>query len=202
MGKSIYVDLEDVVINWAKVFEETRDMTGYKKNARSKGSFEDCNGAYTVQVELTEEAVQQLEEAGSAKEYRDGKGNIKDEAKFVKKHEVYNKDGEVIPFLSGPPEVARADGTPWDIHEDGLIGNGTTAVVRIEVYDMGDGETSTKLAGIQVVDLVEYDGDFTPRPKGFADRSGNKTKAAPAKKKPASKPSKKTEEIPDDDIPF
>ena len=29
-------------IEWAKIFEDTRDMTGYE------GAYEECNGAYTV----------------------------------------------------------------------------------------------------------------------------------------------------------
>lgn len=167
------LDLEGT-FHWAKVFDFNRDMVGYKKNPRAKGAYEDCNGAYSIQVDLTDQSRNLLEKSGSSKELYDRDGTPK-QVKFIRKHSVYNASGEEIPAFGGAPAVFKADGvTRWNPEEDGLIGNESKGVVRIEVYELGEGsgEYGTRLKAVQVVDHVAYESD-TPRQREepFKDRS-------------------------------
>jgi hypothetical protein len=106
-------------IEWAKVFETNRDMTGYE------GAYVDFEGAYTVQQILSKDEYAKLQAAGTQKKpnqkrLMDGELMIK----FERKHKITSRDGKVIPQAGGAPKVMNADGTAWDKEVNGLIGNG------------------------------------------------------------------------------
>lgn len=190
MAKQKVVKIQGIA-QWAKVFEENRDMEGFE------GVYEEVDGAYTIDIFLDEENEAKLQRAGSAKQPKkpsesdyDAEGN---KYHFVRKHEG--------PFAEagGPPKVLHADGTVWDFDEDGTIGNGSTVELTLVVYptkipskklpkdQWRDGVNGTRLEKVKVLEHVEYvpdDEEEEEEPK--------------VSKKTASK---KTEDL-DSEIPF
>jgi len=126
---------------WAKLFEHNRD-----KNE----DFHGPGGAYTVDVLLEKDQLDIVTKSGSRL-----KPKMVDEGiviRFKRKH--IHPAG--IDELGGPPRVADKDKNLWD--EGTLIGNGSIGKVYFTVYEtkMGNG---TRLEGVQVTDLVEYEVD-------------------------------------------
>lgn len=219
-SNTTYLELP-VTFEWAKVFSENRDKTG------PNNAYEGFGGAYTVDCIMSKEVFQQLEDAGSQKtpsvQNKDGKwlgerqwktkeqgisyvdaldNATEVKVKLMRKHEA--------PFTyGGPPQVAHADGTPWDINDDGLIGNGSKGIAYVSVYQAG-GLMGTRLDGIQVMELVEppardSDDDYVPQFR-IPNRTGQTTApkaqepAGKVKKEPAKKPA--LEDDLNDILPF
>lgn len=216
-SNTTYLELP-ATFEWAKVFPENMDKTG------PNNAYVGHGGAYTVDLILTKEVYQQLEEVGSQKspslKTKSGKWlgekqwktreqgisyvDALDEAdevkvKLIRKHEAPYTYG-------GAPQVAHADGTAWDLRTDGLIGNGSKGIAYVSVYQAG-GLMGTRLDGIQVLELVEppprEDGeDYEPRGFRIPDRTGQKEAPKPqepvgkVKKEPAKKPDMVEDEIP------
>jgi len=139
-----FIDLEGTAY-WARVFEDNRDMTGYKPSPDVEGAYENCGGAYTVDLYLEPDQADKLKDAGSAK-----KGSIDEngfKVRLIRKHEG--------PFeaASGPPKVVKDDGTPWDFEDDGPIGNGSKVKVRVSVYPTKM-QPGTRLESMKVVEHV------------------------------------------------
>ena len=134
-------------IEWAKVFENTRDMQGYE------GAYEECQGAYTVNQILDKEQFDKLKSAGSMKKPNQKRlleGELM--VKFERKHLVTTKDGRVIEQAGGAPKVTDADGQPWDVDINGDIGNGSIAEVAnlITSFQGSDGKTYSRTSLISV----------------------------------------------------
>ena len=145
-------------IEWARIFEDNRDMNGYE------GMYEDCEGAYTVVQVLTKAEYEKLKKAGSQKkpiQSRMMDGVIA--VKFERRHLVKNKAGDIVAKAGGAPKVIGPNGQPWT-QEDGLIGNGTTAEITnlIQTFDVTDetGKKSrvsrTSLSKVKILELIEY----------------------------------------------
>lgn len=209
-SNTTYLELP-AIFEWARVFPENMDKVG------ANNAYAGTNGAYTVDVILTKDVFQQLEDAGSQKtplvkgkddkwiseknwrSKEQGKSYLDalDEAEHVKVKLVRKHDA---PFTyGGPPQVAHADGTPWSFRDDGPIGNFSKGIAYVSVYEAG-GLKGTRLDGIQVMELVEYerpepDGDDDYQPRGF--RIPDRTKGA---EKPKAKAPAK--QIVEDEIPF
>lgn len=170
---------------WAKVFEQNREREGWK------GAYKKHGGATEIDVIMDRENRDILEDSGSqtkAKKQEDGRYK----AKFHRKWEA--------PFTyGGAPQVAKADGTYWDINEDGLIGNGTTGIVFLCVYDTQAGR-ATRLDGVQVLHHVPYvsDKEYTPPGPRFKDYSSEVEK----EEGPVKKSAYKRTVIEDDELPF
>lgn len=146
-------------IEWAKIFENNRDMTGYE------GSYVPFDGAYTLQQILSKEEYEKLQAAGTQKKpnqkrLMDGELAIK----FERKHKVTRKDGTELPQAGGAPKVTDADGSPWS-EDKGLIGNGSTAEVTnlITTFKGGDGKmySRTTMTGVKIIEhkMVEEKAD-------------------------------------------
>lgn len=142
-------------IEWAKIFENNREMSGYE------GIYEACDGAYTVVQVLDKEEFEKLKKAGTQKKpiqkrLLDGEIAVK----FERKHLVKAKDGREIPQAGGAPKVVGPNGKPWDLEEDGLIGNGTIAEVTnlINTFKGQDGKmiSRTSLVKVKIVEHVPY----------------------------------------------
>lgn len=140
-------------IEWAKVFETNRDMTGYE------GAYVDFDGAYTLQQKLDKEEFEKLKASQSSKKpnqkrLMDGELVIK----FERKHKVTRRDGTVLPQAGGAPKVTDADGTPWDADTNGLIGNGSTAEVTnlVTIFKGSDGKqySRTTMTGVKILEHV------------------------------------------------
>lgn len=229
-SNTVYLELP-AVFEWAKVFTENMDKTGPNDAYVSHG------GAYTVDAIMTKDVFQQLKDAGSQAApsvFHEGKWYSKkmidkiieaaemqgEEAPMPTYAKLFSKAEKVkvkfkrkhdAPYTyGGPPQVAHADGTPWDINDDGLIGNESSGIIYASVYEAG-GLKGTRLDGLQVMNHVQYDSGYDPdedgeyQPRGFRipNRTGQtgKPKAKEPSGKAANKPAKKPAMI-EDEIPF
>lgn len=124
-------------VDWAKVQEPVLKYG-------SKTDYE-----YSIDFTPNEESLAQFKASGSRKNLKDGKVKFnRDAQKEIK--------GETVDL--GKPKVLKYnEDTGENEPYDGLIGNGSRAIVKISVYDtrMGKG---TQLEGINVLELVEYEG--------------------------------------------
>lgn len=156
MAKTAYKEVITTgPIEWAKIFEGNRDMSGYE------GQYDDCEGAYVLTQVLSKDEFEKLKKAGTMKKpmqkrLMDGEIAIK----FERKHLVKTKDGKEIPQAGGAPKVVGPDGKRWDVEEQGLIGNGTIAEVTnlITTFPGQDGKTvsRTSMTKIKIVEHVPY----------------------------------------------
>ena len=141
-------------IEWAKVFESTRDMEGYE------GSYVDCMGAYTVNQILDKDEFDKLKKAKSQKKPNQRRliesGEVM--VKFERKHLVVTKDGREIPQAGGAPKVTDSDGQVWDPDINGGIGNGSVAEVTnlISTFKGQDGKeyARTSLVAVKILEHV------------------------------------------------
>lgn len=140
-------------IEWARLFEDDRDMEGFE------GSYVKTDGAYTVNQILSKEEYEKLTKAQSMKKpnqkrLMDGELVIK----FVRSHNVTNKEGKYIAAASGAPKVFDPEGKPFDKDIWGPIGNGSTAEVTnlVSTFKTSEGKTAsrTSLVSIKIIDFV------------------------------------------------
>ncbi len=161
------------ISQWAKVFEQNRDLTGYKPTPDVEGSYEPYDGACTIDVILDEANMKKLQASKSMK-----KGKPDDEGRgqrvtFDRKFKT-NNDWEC-----GPPLVLKSDGTAWNFDDDGTIGNGSTVEVHLSVFDIKKyASVGTRLEKVKVTEHVEYiqpqnDGDVPPSTKKPSKKSGD-----------------------------
>lgn len=139
-------------IEWAKVFENNRDMKGYE------GDYEKYDGAYVVDQVLSKEEYAKLVSAGSQKKPKqkrlmDGEIVIK----MMRPHKVV-KDGRELPQAGGAPVVTDADGNPFTDR----IGNGTKAEITNLISSFKspqDGKiySRTTMTKIKILELVPYE---------------------------------------------
>lgn len=137
---------------WAKVFEDNRDMDGWE------GTYQACDGAYTIDIHVNEEEYLKFRESGSARDCKKDKlGNhvLDDEGlrilKIIRKHKG--------PFdaASGAPKVKWRDGTPYDYEAEGTLGNGTVGEVVFVTYPTKAGVNGTRMEAVVVDELVTYE---------------------------------------------
>lgn len=141
-------------VSWAKLTEGNRDMDGYN------GSYVECEGAYTLDQEMSKEEFEKLAEAGSMKGPKrkylmEGKIVVG----FARKHKVMF-NGEVLEAASGPPVLQDSEGNPWT---GGDIGNGSvcevTNLLSFFTAPNGDPSCRTTLIEVKVLEHVVYDRD-------------------------------------------
>ena len=152
------------IAQWAKIFEENRDMEGFE------GSFKDHDGAYTIDLIVDAENAEIYEDSGAAgavkpafwdeahgtftakRKEKDGSKNVAAEGKsilrFKRKHIDTNK-----PANGGAPKVLFEGGVMTAT--EGMVGNGSDVEVKFMVYTtkMSNG---TLLKAVRVLDLVEF----------------------------------------------
>ena len=185
-NKHVFVEAE---LRYAKVFPENRDMGNEQVDHTA------TDGMYSVDLIVTDEEKAKMiasgvpEKQGAYDQFRatdDGRWLFK--AKRRHKHETWTRkteDGHDTgePLIYGPPRVfdynaamaawekAEKKGplldyiTPWKI-EDGLIGNGSRANVRLKVESgvgtMGKAKgkvfSRVTLEAVALKDIVEYAG--------------------------------------------
>jgi len=135
------------IAQWAKVFEQNRDLEGYQ------GQWRDTDGRCTIEMILDEDNIARIKAAGcmsSGKDDPEGRGRA---FKFTRKFDTPNDwDG-------GAPAVYKPDGTVWDFEADGPIGNGSEVLVELDVYKNKQYSTvTTRLERVKVMKHVSYDG--------------------------------------------
>ena len=128
---------------WARVFPDNRDMKGFE------GVYEECDGAYTIDVQMDKTNKLKLKDSGSIKKGKfDDDGNFS--VKFVRKHK------DRFEWASGAPTVVKADGTVWDFETDGPINNGSDIQVELSVYSTSY-SPGTRLEKVVVLKAAESD---------------------------------------------
>lgn len=186
MAASERIELEGIA-EWAKVFEENRDMAEWHK---------DSNGAYSITLLLDEENAEKVRKSGTQKKMvqdPEGRGTV---FTPVRKHSTQ------FDWQGGPPAVATKAGVRWDTERDGYIGNGSRVRVLLSVYETKTGRKGTRLDAIQVLDLVPYEGAGGGASMGGFFKDYTNELVQP-KKEQAPKPAPKAPEVQlEDDIPF
>lgn len=112
-------------------------------------------GHRSIDVYLDDKSLDLFKNSGSQLKLRED-----DEGKYVSFRRDHMKviKGEEVVF--GPPTVLDSEGTPMTA----LIGNGSDVVVKVTMYDYnykGKAGVGTRLDGVRVDNLVEYEGGTT-----------------------------------------
>ena len=55
------------IAEWARVFEQNREMTGYKPTPQAVGAYEECNGACKIDIIMNDENFKKLKASKSMK---------------------------------------------------------------------------------------------------------------------------------------
>ena len=154
------------IAEWAKVFEQNREMTGYKPTPQAVGAYEECNGACKIDIIMNDENFKRLKASKSMMSGTDDDLGRGKKVTFVRKFET-GRDWD-----SGAPIVLKEDNTRWDYEVVGPIGNGSVVEVTLAVYDIKKyGNTGTRLERVKVIEHNKYDPDeendiaATPPPK-------------------------------------
>ena len=160
------------IAEWAKVFEQNRDLTGWKPTQEAEGNYEKYDGACTINMILDDVEVAKLAAAKSPRQPKpdpEGRGMI---VKFDRKFNTgYDWSG-------GAPSVTKSDGSTWDYDSDGSIGNGSTVEATVAIYDIPKyGNVGSRLESLKVLDHVQY---IQPQDDGDLPPSTKKPESAPA----------------------
>ena len=168
------------IASWAKVFEQNRDLTGYKNQ------WVDTDGRCTITVLLDDAQTKKVLDSGcmsKGKENPDGAGRL---FTFNRKFKTDND------FNSGVPAVFKLDGSHWDLATDGMIGNGSEVLVELDIYASPKYDVvTTRLDRIKVLKHVSYG-----EPMGVDEFTKNLGSSTPVVM------SKPVLEMAEDEIPF
>lgn len=125
-------------LEWAKVFESNRDRAEWTS---------ETDGEYKVTVFTDKATADALKQAGCGKKIENTEDGYK--VTFSRPHKGRQD------WQGGAPLVADIAGRAWSVDDKGFIGNGSTGIVKVEVYDAG-ARKGTRLVGLQVLDHVVY----------------------------------------------
>lgn len=141
--------------SWAKVFEENRDKRGFED------AFVPFDGAYTIDVTMNKSEFDRLAATGAAKASKIKQKEVdkfgETNLKFTRKHK------DRFEWSSGAPSVVKPDGTPWILGRDGVIPNGSTVAVNIDVYTTSKA-TGTRLVDVHVLEVADMEEKPEPTP--------------------------------------
>ena len=115
MGKKVYVECQ---LEWARLREDNRDM-GPEDGSDLSRKIESKQGQYIVDCLISDEEEKTMLEKG------------------VPNKGLHAGNWKINKEVTGPPKVFKlVDGEhlPWDWETDGLIGNGSKATVKLDVY--------------------------------------------------------------------
>lgn len=154
-------------LEWAKVFESNRDRAEWNK---------ETDGEYKVTVITDKATAKTLKDEGCMKKIEEVDGGFK--VTFSRPHNGMQD------WMGGAPIVADIAGKAWDLESNGLIGNGSEGIVKVEIYPTRTGRTGTRLLGLQVLDHVVYKsegGSSQPRSmfKDYSSESDSSVSSSP-----------------------
>jgi hypothetical protein len=163
MGKKVYVECP---VNWAKLREEDRDMgKNMQEGSDARNKIDEVQGRYTVQLMLDKDTKKKMVSDGVPnkgmqaqlfKEDQEGTEYFSARRGHFNPKFKDQNTGE-MGVVMGPPRVLKedADGVlvDWDFEADGLIGNGSKVVAKLDVWD---GKLTT-LEAVKVVEHVPYE---------------------------------------------
>lgn len=165
----------DMVLEYAKVFEENRDMGSDLNNAAKKAA--QHNGQYVTNAYFTsEDQITELLEGGMDPtpmgNQRVKEGNDFGIGKYIKLARMHDhvmtftdKNGKEteVDFGGAPKVVNLTNGIEnkdwWSFDNDGTLGNGTKAKVQFETYANGAG---LRLVAVGVTDHVAWEENSGP----------------------------------------
>jgi len=136
-------------VEWAKIFPQNMDKGGDENNAAK--AVKKAGGQYVMDfypddpdgfiADLEKNGVDMAPMGYKRIKEKDGRTFIK----LKRKH--------IGPFeeAGGPPKVVDSDKAPWDMDENGEVGNGSKVGVVLDSYN-----GNIRLAAVQVLELVEY----------------------------------------------
>lgn len=143
---------------WAKVLGAPG--WGYKKQHKE----------WSVDVSIDAKDKERLLAAGMGKQYIKNKDDDRGDFITFRRREL-KRDGSP----GKPIAVFDRRGKPWD--EKTLIGNGSTVNIKIVLNEIdGQKETKPGLIKMQVVELVEYEGNDDNEDFATYDDDGNEEK--------------------------
>ena len=166
MGKKVYVECE---LEWTKLREEDRDM-GPRDGSDMANNFDAKQGVYVVNCVIDDETKNKMVADGIPnkglqaqlfKTSKEGKAFYKATRPHFNPKFRNQETGEQGVTV-GPPAMFKKSGdgfVPWNWEEDGLIGNGSKAIVKLDVWD---GKITT-LEKVAVVDHVVYESNTDDR---------------------------------------
>lgn len=160
MGKKIYVDC---TLEWAKLREQDRDM-GPKDGSDTANTIEAVQGNYLVNCVINNDIKAKMIKDGiPAKGLQSQLFKTDNEGKLFYKAKrphfnpkLNNQETGEKGVVFGPPKVFKeVDGelVEWAWEADGLIGNGSKATVKFDVWD---GKITT-LEAIKVTEHVKFE---------------------------------------------
>ena len=160
MGKKVYVECE---LEWTKLREEDRDM-GPRDGSDMANNFDAKQGIYVVNCVIDEATKSKMVADGipnkglQAQLFKTSKEG-KDFYKATRPHfnpKFRNQETGEQGVVTGAPAVLKmVDGEyiNWDWEADGLIGNGSKATVKFDVWD---GKITT-MEKVLVTDHLKYE---------------------------------------------
>ena len=160
------------IAQWAKVFEENRDLEGYQ------GQWKDTDGRCTINVILDDDNLAALKASRSMKKGSPDPQGRGTDIKFSRKFDTPNDwDG-------GAPSVYKSDGSLWNFETDGVIGNGSEVLVELDIYkNKNYGTTTTRLERVKVLKHMEYDSS-AEKEDPFTQNLASTTEAASSEEIP------------------
>ena len=163
------------IAEWAKVFEQNRDLTGWKPTPQAKGNYEDYDGACTINLILDDNELSKLTAVGLGETKKSLKPDPEGRGTIIKFDRKFNTGSD---WSGGAPVVTKSDDSPWDYDIDGSIGNGSTVEATLAFYDIPSrGIVGTRLQEVKVLEHVQY---IQPQDDGGSPPSTKKPEPAPA----------------------
>jgi hypothetical protein len=156
-------------ISWAKVFESNRDTADKTSHPGVKEKLEKHDGIYQLTVHVTDEVENFLTKTAElpTKGMSSSLWGEDDEGltTYRVKREHFmptwnNKETGEQGVTLGAPVVKKVVGDTledWSLEEDGLLGNGSSAYIKLSVSRTKSGAVLVRLEGMQVFERVEYE---------------------------------------------
>tara|TARA_R110000737_G_scaffold43537_1_gene63977 strand:+ start:206 stop:712 length:507 start_codon:yes stop_codon:yes gene_type:complete len=160
MGKKVYVECE---LEWTKLREEDRDM-GPQDGSDMANNFDAKQGVYVVNCVIDDEAKNKMVADGIPnkglqaqlfKTSKEGKAFYKATRPHFNPKFKNQETGEQGVVTGAPKILKMVDGeyVDWSWDADGLIGNGSKATVKFDVWD---GKITT-MEKVLVTDHLKYE---------------------------------------------
>ena len=160
MGKKVYVECE---LEWTKLREEDRDM-GPRDGSDMANNFDAKQGIYVVNCVIDDAAKNKMVADGIPnkglqaqlfKVSKEGKAFYKATRPHFNPKFRNQETGEQGVVMGAPAVLKQVDGEyiNWDWSSDGLIGNGSKATVKFDVWD---GKITT-MEKVLVTDHLKYE---------------------------------------------
>ena len=160
MGKKVYVECE---LEWTKLREEDRDM-GPRDGSDMANNFDVKQGIYVVNCVIDDTTKNKMVADGIPnkglqaqlfKTSKEGKAFYKATRPHFNPKFRNQETGEQGVVTGAPSVLKMVDGeyVNWDWDADGLIGNGSKATVKFDVWD---GKITT-MEKVLVTDHLKYE---------------------------------------------